>query len=40
MTTRPEVPNMTLYPYPRERCAEVYRKRSSGRKELMLEKQD
>jgi hypothetical protein len=34
MTASPKVPNMTLDPYPRERCVEVDGKRSTGRKEL------
>jgi hypothetical protein len=34
MTASPKVPNMTLDPYPRERCVEVDRKRSTGRKAL------
>jgi hypothetical protein len=34
MATSPMVPNMTLDPYPRERCVDVDGKRSVGRKEL------
>jgi hypothetical protein len=34
MTASPKVPNMTLDPYPRERCVEVDRKRYVGRKAL------
>jgi hypothetical protein len=34
MTTGPKVPNITLDPYPRERCVKVDGKRSIGRKEL------
>jgi hypothetical protein len=34
MTASPKVLIMTLDPYPRERCVEVDRKRSIGRREL------
>jgi hypothetical protein len=34
MTASPKVLKMTLDPCPRERCVEVDRKRSTGRKEL------
>jgi hypothetical protein len=32
MTAIPKVPNMTLYPFPRERCGEFDKKRSTGRR--------
>ena len=34
MIASPKVPNMNLDPYPRVRCVEVDRKRSTGRKAL------
>jgi hypothetical protein len=34
MTTSPKVPQINLDPCPRERCVEVDRKRSAGRKAL------